>query len=260
MNEGKKTPSPHRPPPLDLTKTKMMYPSKPARPEQSSRTPKAPPKKVDLQKDDPFQGAEVEPGHRYTPWTRKVDVKPGQIVPLGVLGSHAPMKQVSRETLHEAEEMYGGVLHNILLTPTYLNASPATASPFNVYTKRRTILDRAADTIHHVARHSRRVTKGHEDGARPREMKMQTFGKVKPLRLDEGIGKPYLSTPGDTRAYPRRSPGYREWTAEGAMYVGEALEKDGEKDWEKRKGDEKQGRKRQRIWKVCLASSIRSFR
>ncbi|WVW86369.1 hypothetical protein I302_108414 [Kwoniella bestiolae CBS 10118] len=189
---------PKRPPPLDLKRTRMMYPPNhndviidpetataktehPASIPILHNAPPLPPKRElseklkpkakgakKVVKDDPFEVAEVEIGHRYPSWKGgKVDLKPGQVIPRDMIpslvshGSESP----KRKTRDEVEELdnYESVLHNVLLTPTYLRASPLpprTNTPSSLgessrYAKRRTLLDRAGDTISGVARTAR---------------------------------------------------------------------------------------------------------
>ncbi|OCF77612.1 hypothetical protein I204_01604 [Kwoniella mangroviensis CBS 8886] len=201
---------PKRPPPLDLDKTRMMYPpnhsdividpgtGKTERPvsipilynappltskkdlkAQSKPRPKPKPipKPIPTKKvveEDPFEVAEVEVGHRYPSWKGgKVDLKPGQVLPRNIIPSlvshrsepySSSPKTKTRDEV-EGLDNYESVLHNVLLTPTYLRASPlpprtATASPSSLgessrYAKRRTLLDKASDTISEVAKNAR---------------------------------------------------------------------------------------------------------
>ena len=75
--------------------------------------------------DDPFEVAEVEPGHRYTSWKGgQVDIKPGQVIPRGLIPK-VGSTPTNRGTVHTpATENYESVLHNVLLTPTYFGVSP----------------------------------------------------------------------------------------------------------------------------------------
>ncbi|WWC64799.1 uncharacterized protein I303_107412 [Kwoniella dejecticola CBS 10117] len=175
--------SPKRPPPLDLERTRKMYPpnhsdvviepntSKTER--QNSVRAEAPPPlpKKELKKskakkvydEDPFEVAEVEIGHRYPSWKGgKVDIKPGQVIPRDIIpslvsyGSNSPNKRKSR-TEELAEEPYESVLHNVLLTPTYFTASPnpSAMGESSRYAKRKTLLDKATDAVSGVARGAR---------------------------------------------------------------------------------------------------------
>ncbi|ORY31636.1 hypothetical protein BCR39DRAFT_87556 [Naematelia encephala] len=194
------TPSPNkrpkrdenRPPPLDLSHTKAVFPGPknvvamqsteipnqivpeaqqnpappvlPVRPLRPARpaTPAPPAKskaKPRIILDDPFEFAVVEPGHKYTSWKGgKVDIKPGQVIPHGTFHTGTPtIRGIPDES----------VLHNILLTPTYLDPSPTflpsspSASPSSSGRHhRRTMIDRAADLVVNAARKSRVIPKG----------------------------------------------------------------------------------------------------
>ncbi|WVQ66681.1 uncharacterized protein L199_004870 [Kwoniella botswanensis] len=240
-----------RPPPLDLDKTRMMYPpnhsdividpgtGKTERPVSIPILYDAPPlpSKKDLKaqskpkskpmptkkvvEEDPFEVAEVEIGHRYPSWKGgKVDLKPGQVLPRDIIPSlvshrselfSSSPKGKTRDEV-EGLENYESVLHNVLLTPTYLRASPlpprtATASPSSLgessrYAKRRTLLYKASDMISGVARNARnskwlpgksilKPTYALEAGRSLRAMKereeqeMDRFRRnVKPVRLN----------------------------------------------------------------------------
>lgn len=98
--------------------------------------------------DDPFAIAEVEPGHRYTSWRGgRVSIKPGQIIPEGAVEGTPTIRGIDPDDLAmsrnavtlerleqskptksqhlETPNMYDSVLHDVLLTPTYLRHSPA---------------------------------------------------------------------------------------------------------------------------------------
>ncbi|WWC91908.1 uncharacterized protein L201_006858 [Kwoniella dendrophila CBS 6074] len=193
--------SPKRPPPLDLQKTKLMYPpghsdviidpgtSKtdqrpdssiyqnqqapplPKKEEVKSDKPRLKPaKKVFEEDDDRFDVAEVEIGHRYPSWKGgKVDLKPGQVLPREMIpslvsSSNSPKRKTRTEELLPTPDQYESVLHNVLLTPTYLgNGGSITPSSlgesskvgYSKYAKRRTLLDKASETITEVARNAR---------------------------------------------------------------------------------------------------------
>lgn len=132
---------------------------------------KPPPKPIKVV-DDPFDFAIVDVGHKYTSWQGgKVDIRPGEIIPPHLL-EHArtrPAGQAIRgETAYGAEteirvlEVPGeSVLHDVLLTPTYLAPSPhapttasPSPSPLSRASRRRTLLDKAAFTLASAARRS----------------------------------------------------------------------------------------------------------
>jgi len=281
----RRTPSPRRPPPLDLNKTKTLYPSAPA--ENSPdvnvlpvREKAAKPRTV---VDDPFDVAEVEPGHRYTSWKGgKVGIKPGQVIPRSLLRVPSEMPITRLKTEPESPDQYDSVLYNVLLTPTYLGHSPLpvpSSSPSPLASssnpKRRSLIDRATDTIHHVARMSRHpgwVGKGilkHRDeevGRSVREMRereqreMERFRNATRMgRLGSGAlvaGRSYSPLPEISCAYPRRSPGQREWRVGGALGLSCTAPNDEsgkkvEREWRVMKKEEDRIKRRQRIWKVC---------
>ncbi|WWD19835.1 hypothetical protein CI109_104302 [Kwoniella shandongensis] len=185
-----------RPPPLDLQKTKMMYPSSsidviidpgtpnkalPLPAEVSSKKEKEKKKKTaaNAKVDDPFEFAEVEAGHRYPSWKGgKVDIKPGQVIPQHMMMTNRAAPQVTNpatkknphaQTTITTPNNYESVLHNVLLTPTYLGPSPPpipTPSPSSSLGggwgesstrsgKRQTLLGKGLDSISKVAQRSR---------------------------------------------------------------------------------------------------------
>ncbi|WVR09611.1 hypothetical protein IAU60_006683 [Kwoniella sp. DSM 27419] len=208
---------PHRPPPLDLEKTKRMYPTSrhdviidlgtpridvpspcpssglilPPLPDKGSmenlieaqkqaeqRVGKA--KGVSRPKvvDDPFDVAEVEVGHRYPSWKGgKVDIKPGEVIPRDMIPSLVSISSYDRRKTNASSsndrptsvDNYDSVLHNVLLTPTYLGSSvnsprsttrsieggSSTRRQVQREHRRRTLLDRATATVADVARTAR---------------------------------------------------------------------------------------------------------
>jgi len=92
--------------------------------------------------DDPFNYdfAEIEPGHKYTSWKGgKVDIRPGEIIPRGTIPSLGGMgvergtptiRGIERLKAEDTGDGLGfeSVLHNVLLTPTYLRRSPSMRS------------------------------------------------------------------------------------------------------------------------------------
>lgn len=212
---ARKRGSPRRPPPLDLGRTKALYPAEKATNELSPVLPAgrkdslhphpalenfAPGKRNKAKKaeseqtdngdgdvkeekkkkkrrfpqieDDPFDVAVIDVGHKYTSWkSGKVDIKPGQVIPRGALPIlHPHAKPNSRSTTRnhdgssteslrhgvglggDGNENYDSVLHNALLTPTYLDPSPippGTPSPNDRDrgVKCKTLMDRAGDAL-----------------------------------------------------------------------------------------------------------------
>ena len=219
--------------------------------------------KKETRMDDPFEVAEVEPGHRYTEWKGgKVDIRPGQVVPRGLVGV---------PTARQTPDQYESVLHDVLLTPTYLHPSPLpmptpTPSPSPSHPKRRTMIDRAANTIHSVARMSRnprwvgRSILKHRDeevgrsvkaGRETEERDMDRFRRgVHPLPTV--VGSSYSPMPMHERsqAYVRRSPGHAELAGVG----NRAEEIKCERGWRGNRKTEGLVKRRQKIWKVSLPS------
>ncbi|KAI9633745.1 uncharacterized protein MKK02DRAFT_38401 [Dioszegia hungarica] len=158
-----------RPPPIDLTRVRAAYPTEqaingapasreidlgtpstpsPISPFARSRPPVSPPilpplppalKKSKAKReakavvDDPFEIAVVESGHRYASWQGgKVDIRPGQVIPRGLVESHDSRQgqgerrnTIQGENPEEEGEVYDSVLQHVLLTPTYLRSSPS---------------------------------------------------------------------------------------------------------------------------------------
>lgn len=173
-----------RPPPLNLERTHMMYPSSsvdvvidPGTP-SNPPPPQAPPlpKKNNPKKkrqliEDPFEVAEVEIGHRYPSWKgARADFRPGQVIPpeimpplVDLVPKSKPKSKPKRGTAADTPDNYESVLHNVLLTPIYIAPSPQvnltlTPSPYDSfefiekYNRPRTLLDRATDTISNAAK------------------------------------------------------------------------------------------------------------
>ena len=123
--------------------------------------------------DDPFEVCEIEPGHKYASWKQaRVSIRPGQIVPQGtfaeltptIRGLHTdkngnvaggsssfhlqPPPRGHRQPIG-SEENYDSVLHNVLLSPAYLDPSPNTeyAPSSSREERRRTLLNRVGDVV-----------------------------------------------------------------------------------------------------------------
>jgi hypothetical protein len=298
-----------RPPPLDLERTKALYPSEKATNELSSglaqgRTDDATlsdeveelkgesefeagkkhakenrekqrQQKVTKEKivDDPFEVAVVDAGHKYTSWKGgKVDINPGQVIPRGTL---APLRPPFAQVRGEQGESYESVLHNVLLTPTYLGPSPippvtpsptASSSRAGANSRRKTLRDRAEEAISLAALGARgsrcmrkAILKNRDDGAvgsmqwmkegeeadmgRHRRGTMaislaSAYGDIYSHSLgDAGYPNVYRSPNGD-RATHSRSPGW--------LGIREAAVGSGVRGWtrvEGRRGKEENGRR-----------------
>ena len=123
--------------------------------------------------NDPFEVCEIEPGHKYASWKQgRVSIRPGQITPQGTLANLTPtirgrvdvdgrdkvggpsafqLQPPSRgPSQHKSyDNNYDSVLHNVLLTPTYLGASPTTehAHPSTREERRKSLLNRVGDAV-----------------------------------------------------------------------------------------------------------------
>ena len=312
----------HRPPPLDLRRTKQAYPGVAGiiptagtvapqdlgeenvlvmapeaktgrRKEKERKASERQQKKERKLVDDPFEIAEVEPGHRYASWRGgKVSIEPGQVLPTGALEiaptSHGidpddlPSRTTSRNAALErlersksfksnhlaAPDMYDSVLHDVLLTPTYLRHSPVippTPSPRSSHregwreykpNKRRTIVEalRRGSTMLRWNEHDRSMRESKDREAQ----EMARFRQaVRPVRFAENPVVGYSSSPRWTQlgsATMRRSPASREWGVgltfgEGKRYPG------GGKSWREGKEKEKMA-KRQKTWKVSHGNDL----
>ncbi|WRT70035.1 uncharacterized protein IL334_007028 [Kwoniella shivajii] len=357
--KGRQSPNNKRPPPLNLEKTRMMYPpnhtdvivdpgtgrsdgdyrdndrreipplpsqenvpsihpkymSKPKVVERSSTSQVKSIKKTTI--DDPFEIAEVESGHRYPSWKGgKVDIRPGQVIPRDLIPSFvsqnhnsanipASVPSTRRKTTAEDEDSndddyYESVLHNVLLTPTYFGHSPlsirtptispggCSASKFN---KRRTLLDKATDTVYGAARGARnsrwlpgksilRPSAALEADQSLRAMKereeqeMERFRRnVRPVRLnvpdhDEVKGNmnstwsiSSSSSPirESNNVYSRRSPGWigaREHSV-GSGYEGQkSKSQSSDNGWRQSRAEEEKSKRKQKIWKYSIILAI----
>ncbi|WVQ84764.1 hypothetical protein IAT38_006921 [Cryptococcus sp. DSM 104549] len=295
-----------RPEPLDLEITHMMYPpsavgvvidpgtpheAPPAR-EEAPPLPKKDRKKPRRVEDDPFEVAEVEMGHRYTSWKGgKVDIRPGEIIPRGMvppLVSPGNDRKKRRDTTLDPDN-YESVLHNVLLTPTYLAASPFPASSDEAasYTsrneKRRTLLGKASDTLYSTAKRARDslwmpgkgiLKNAGGDGTdrsvramRAREeQEMDRFRRAAmPVRLVVPTRSTVTLSSGSSpsremsHVYSRRSPGFvgsQEW---GIGYDEDGkrpLVVGGDKSWRTGKQEEEKKRRNMMIWKVSIIMAI----
>ena len=120
--------------------------SKKAEKEETERGAIKKPRRAERVSDDPFDVAVVEPGLQYPSWHAPVqpyaqparpsdlgrehdfsNLKPGEVVPRHLLDSYKPHADRDlRETV--AGETYESVLHNVLLTPTYMRDTPSPRS------------------------------------------------------------------------------------------------------------------------------------
>ena len=243
--------------------------------------------------DDPFDVAEVEPGHRYASWRGgRVSIKPGQIIPSTKIGdtptlrgvdidglpSRASSRNAAMDRLEgsgstkgqhlKAPDIYDSVLHDVLLTPTYLRRSPAippTPSPSSSHgegwhddtpSKRLTLVDA-------LRRGSRMLRwNGHDRSVRDgKDREVQELAKfrqaVRPVRFADDPVVGYSSSPRWTQlgsAHARRSPATREWGV-GVSWGDGKRSEENEKAWREKKQKEKQN-KRRRMWKVSVTKLL----
>lgn len=109
---------------------------------------------------DSYDFVTLESAHRYPSWKGgNVDIRPGEHIPPDLVGlqdgSRGVRSESSRSRLPDSstpspeEEQYDSVLHNVLLTPTYLAPSTASKSTADLMGskergKRQTLLGRAS--------------------------------------------------------------------------------------------------------------------
>lgn len=276
----------HRPPPLDLTRTKQIYPGVPgvvptagtAAPEAMKEDIPLPPRKESKKAkktivvDDPFEIAEVEPGHKYTSWRGgRVSIKAGQVIPDGVMPKGTPtIRGVDPNMLTlNSPDMYDSVLHDVVLTPNYLRRSPnvpPTPSPASSAcedwpnrksTRRKTLLSA-------IKRGSRMMQRDNSHECSMRDLRhkeaqeMARFRSAnKSVRIREEEPTAYsthspMLHPGPF-AYSRKSPASREWSV-GVTYAERESKSKGDdgKAWKRHK-EVKAQKKKQKVWKVSPA-------
>lgn len=302
-----------RPPPLNLERTHMMYPSSsvdvvidPGTP-SNPPPPQAPPlpKKINPKKnrqlvEDHFEVAEVEIGHRYPSWKGgKADIRPGDVIPPEIMPPLVDLdakpkpksKPKRRGTAADTPDNYESVLHNVLLTPTYIAPSPQvnptlTPSPYDPsefiekYNRPRTLLDRATDTISNGAKRTSKWMPGksilrggatNDDRAANESFRILRKRELEEMarfrqKTNSGVR---LAVPGDmayssgsspvkemSSIYSRKSPG---WLGSRERIIG--YDGDGkypvmigtsDKGWRAEKRDEEHAKRNKRIGKVRI--------
>ncbi|CAD6589231.1 MAG: hypothetical protein TREMPRED_005302, partial [Tremellales sp. Tagirdzhanova-0007] len=264
--QDRRTPTPHRPTPLNLKKTKAIYPSRPAvnSPELSTLPVVEKPSKVKKVANDPFEVAEVESGHRYPHWKGgKVDIRPGELIPQGVLGISSGRPSIQAGKREPDQIQYESVLHNVLLTPTYLGSPVSSPSPSafasKSYLKHRTLVVRDADPFQSAAKissSSKWVGKNPEEnwddkvGRSIRDMREREEREMDRFRWAAS------QSPEISHAYCR-SPGLREWSL-GAMSATRKHEKGSKhlKGWNGRRGEDSKVKWRHKFGKYAIALAI----
>lgn len=308
--------SPHRrPPPLDLRRTKEVYPGVvgviptagtliPSPVSSSPKTALALRKKaakgnkvqkqerVRIQDDDPFDVVELESAHQYPSWRGgRVSITPGQVIPDGMLGDTSTIRGVDPSTIalpprsksrttradrsHLSPEV-DSVLHDVVLTPTYLGLSrspavPATPSPVSPTDARWSSMSggsrpykpsRHKTLLETIKRGSRMLMEPKTERSLRglREQEAQEMARfrlaTRPARIAEestGFSSHSPNLHPNAHAYPRQSPGAREWNIGLGVSVGTVDGKknkgDDGKMWKAAK-DKEEKLQRQRMWKV----------
>lgn len=166
-----------------------------------------------MQAHDSYDFVTLEPEHRYPSWKAgKVDIRPGEHIPPDLIrpvptrgrsdGSSiaGKAKRPARDGTPSPEpEQYESVLHNVLLTPTYLAPSTASKSTTDLMRskergKRQTLLGRASrsgkDVLSAVpavggsiAQYGRSATHRQQEQREEREMK-EVWPATKPRPMD----------------------------------------------------------------------------
>ncbi|OWZ35940.1 hypothetical protein C351_05006 [Cryptococcus neoformans c8] len=308
-----------RPPPLNLEKTHMMYPPSSVDvvidpstlvnpfPPQKQAPPlprKIKPRKKLQLVEDPFEVAEVEIGHRYLSWKGgKADIRPGQVIPSGLMPSLVDLdvkpkpkpKPKRCGTVADTPDNYESVLHNVLLTPTYIAPSPQvnstpTLSPYDPsefiekYDRPCTLLDRATGTISNAAKRTSkwmprksilRNGPNGDDGAANESLRALKERELQEMARFRQKARPTvrLAVPSDaayssgsspmrelSNVYSRKSPG---WLGSRGRIIG--YDRDGKypavvgiSDKGRRvwKRDEEHAKRNKRIWKIAIILTI----
>jgi len=265
--------------------------SKEVKPESEKQMEKEKPKRRKFtvaEDDDPFDVAEVEPGHRYASWLggTRVSIKPGQMLPRVddhepvIRGIDPPTRTSSRAAAPDRKDnnqylatpVHDSVLHDVLLTPTYLRRSPSaplTPSPRSPQGDWPSRSRRRKTLLEAVKRGSRMFNK-RDDSFGPdrsvREMREREAREMDRFRMaarhvriadeDDSRGysthtpKVHAEYPG-TDLYARKSPGKREWGVGVPWCGGKGPGKrdDDARMWRKKEEEDEKRRKR-RMWKV----------
>ena len=246
---------------------------------------------------DPFQLCEIEPGHRYPSWKHgRVSIKPGQVVPQGVLGTPT----IRGQTLHRQPyiddpqkpnglmpptpyENQDDVLHNVLLTATYLEHSPVASSSISNSREERkkALTGKMSDAIDRGSKWIGRSILKKDDGSdrvqravgEMRDRQIREMAKFRqanaPLPLGSIDSLPATvqgrsQTPSRRREElyeQRESPGYAElaagWEAKHAKrhkYKDEKKQGRGCRFWKKVKKEKED--KKKKLYKVSPAPAI----
>ncbi|ADV23915.1 conserved hypothetical protein [Cryptococcus gattii WM276] len=306
-----------RPPPLNLERTHMMYPSSsvdvvidpgtpfdPPPPQEPPLPKKVNPKKKRQLVEDLFEVAEVEIGHRYPSWKGgKADIRRGHVIPPEIMPPLVDLdakpkpksKPKRRGTAADTPNNYESVLHNVLLTPTYIAPSPQvnptlTLSSYDPsefiekYNRPRTLLDRATDTISNAAKRTSKWMPGksilrgganNDDRAANESLRILRKRELEEMarfrqKTNSGVR---LAVPGDmayssgsspvkemSNIYSRKSPG---WLGSRERIIG--YDGDGkypimigtrDKGWRAEKRDEERAKRNKRIWKIAIIIAI----
>ncbi|KAL7423949.1 Delta(24)-sterol C-methyltransferase [Cryptotrichosporon argae] len=273
-----------RPPPLDLSKVDEAYPRprvviEPTTPsddgvERGPAPPKLPleptastsnvtskgnkpapkeAKSADIF-DNPFEVVEVERGHRY-PSFYGLDVKPGDVVPPAASRRVVPVLPADVLARHLLATPLGdSVLHDILLTPTYLRGSPSVHTPdlspatfLRCVSHRVSQLPHALPPLRGILRHQPRDADDSLRALRDREAaEMDRFRRYERYEHSETARV----------SPPKRSPG---WVGLGEAVVGMWEDKRASKKQaaeRKRQIEEDMAKKKQKLWKFAIVFII----
>ena len=233
--------------------------------------------------DDHFEVCEIGE-HRYPSWKEgRVSIRPGQVIPQGTFSNLTPtIRGEDIKSFHlrppppgrpseYTPETYDSVLHNVLLTPTYLAASPDKASHTTREDRRKTLLNRVGDVVRDTSSKwvGKSILKRPEDPAdravremREGEMRdMARFRQAQPYILTDPAplilprqvvyvsGTPNRST---DYLYQRRSPGTEEWNmgGKGRKYKGQEEKSSG--GWCCLRRNKKKEDTKKKMYKVSL--------
>ncbi|ODN73367.1 hypothetical protein L202_07906 [Cryptococcus amylolentus CBS 6039] len=283
LQESRKRKRAPPPPPLDLDRTHRMYPPNYVDVVIGPGTPPAPPKATKEQAiiEDPFEVAEVEAGHRYPSWKGgRVDIRPGQVIPRGMIPSLSDSDKSSRKskaplfTTLATPDNYDSVLHNVLLTPTYLpspSVQPTPTSPWSYMDEKKNRRQTLLDTISNAGRRASRWVPGKSilrnnhgpygdidrslKAMREREMREMDKFRKGGVRLD--VPNSAYSTGSSparemSNVYSRKSPGWlgtRE-AAIGFSGDGKHASHYGDKSWRASKKEDDKKKRNKKLLKI----------
>ncbi|WVQ74334.1 hypothetical protein IAR50_003933 [Cryptococcus sp. DSM 104548] len=292
LQENRKRKRAPPPPPLDLNRTHQMYPPSHVDVVIDPGTPPPQPQPKAKERtmiEDPFEVAEVEAGHRYPSWKAgKVDIRPGQIIPRGMIPSLSDSDQSSRKSEHPrittlaTPDNYDSVLHNVLLTPTYLpspSIQPTPTSPWSYMDERKSRRQTLLESISIAGRRASRWVPGksilrnhHGAGGysdvdrslmamREREVREMDRFRKGGVRLD-APNSAYSTGSSPARemsnVYSRKSPGWlgaRE-AAVGFAGDGKRTLHHGDKSRRASKTEDDKKKRNRRMWQIGVIIGV----